>query len=395
MVTLPSIHELGLWGTPGGASTGSPSLGRPQISTPSRSETYSQRHVKTEDRDSLQLLTQPTYGHRSRSSVSTTCNVSSTSYWGAQWRTSSTFTLQPRVKTEQHQDLFEGDSLSSDRRRGSADSVSSTPSLSGSFTSSISSNDSISPALTPSIPQEFPNSAYFWDLGSKELLLAQAPVEYDSWSKLYLRDALSSRTPRRFQRASKAPDAPRGSLQPAYKVQKRERARPKNTGTAHCNEKYTTEENRFLVYFRVDHPLSWQQMEVVYNERFTYGARPHRTDGGLQSQFYRLNTVCPEMTEDKLLVFGPRTAREKENKSIKFNEYDNLTFDCKVREGGKVSLIDRYAEQIVEENWPWIKPEDMREAKKLADLRRPHRLAWEAFKKANPALFSQTEDAKL
>lgn len=192
--------------------------------------------------------------------------------------------------------------------------------------------------------------------------------EYDSWPRLFLRDALSStRIPRRNQ-ASKAPDSPRGSLQPAYKVQKRERARPKNTGTAHCNEKYTTEENRFLIYFRVDHPLSWQQMEIVYNERFTHGSRPHRTDGGLQSQFYRLNTVCPEMTEDKLLVFGPRTEEEKNDMSVKFNEYDNLTFDCKVRMGGKVSLIDRYAEQIVEENWSWIRPEDMREAKKLGEL---------------------------
>lgn len=269
--------------------------------------------------------------------------------------------------SREQQNGFEDQNSSSDQRRGSADSVSSTPSLSGSFTSSRSSSDSASPALTPSTPQEIPNSAYLWDLGGKDVLQAHAPIEFDGWSRSLAREALSSRT-RYSLHKDRAPGSPRGSLQPAYKVQKKERARPKSTGTAHCNEKYTTEENRFLIYFRVDHPLSWQQIEVAYNERFTRGSRPHRTDGGLQSQFYRLNTVCPEMTEGKQLVFGPKTEEDKKNMSLKFNEYDNLTFDCKVRMGGKVSLIDRYAEQIVEENWEWIKPEDMREAKILGKL---------------------------
>jgi hypothetical protein len=193
--------------------------------------------------------------------------------------------------------------------------------------------------------------------------VTQAP-ESDNWSKTLLQQPLSSRIPRRS--SHKALGSPGlGSLQRPYKVQKRERARPKNTGQAHCNEKYTTEENRFLIYFRVDHPMSWQQLESAYNERFTYGSRPHRTDGGLQSQFYRLNTICPEMTDDKLLVFGPRSQLEAD--THKYNEYDNMTFDCKVRLGGKVSLIDRYAEQIVEENWSWITDEDMLEAMRLGE----------------------------
>jgi len=270
-------------------------------------------------------------------------------------------TLEPPVEI-QKQDLFEDYGSSSNRRRGSADSAASTPSLVGSFTSNCSRG--VSPTSTPSTPHEFQNSAYLWDAKPKEHPQAQSP-DYDSWSKAYLRESLTSRGPRRNHHKTKATDCSPGSHQPAYKVQKRERAKPKNNnGLAHCNEKYTSEENRFLIYFRVDHPLSWQQLEVEYNKRFPESTRPYRTDGGLQSQFYRLNTVCPEMTEDKLLVFGP-TAEHKQDESTKFNEYDNMTFDCKVRMGGKVSLIDRYAEQIVECNYPWITSEDMREAEKL------------------------------
>lgn len=210
-----------------------------------------------------------------------------------------------------------------------------------------------------------PNSAYYWDLGGQEHPLTAAP-ESDSWIKTLLQHPLYSRIPRRSSFKGHIRSPRLGSQQhPPYKVQKRERAKPKNTGQAHCNEKYTTEENRFLIYFRVDHPMSWQQLEVAYNERFTRGSRPHRTDGGLQSQFYRLNTVCPEMTDDKLLVFGPRSKLEADKH--KYNEYDNMTFDCKVRLGGKVSLIDRYAEQIVEENWSWISREDMARAKRLGE----------------------------
>lgn len=315
-------------------------------------------------------------------------------------------TLEPPVEI-QTQDAFEKYRSSSNRRRGSADSISSTPSLVGSFTSSCS--DNTPPASTPGTPHEFHNSAYLWDPNPKENLQVPAP-DYDSrWSKTYHQE--SSRTHRRNYSTTKSCNVSRGSQQPAYKVQRRERARPKNiSGQAHCNEKYTDEENRFLIYFRVDHPLSWQQLEAEYNRRFPEGTRPYRTDGGLQSQFYRQNTVCPEMTDDKLLVFGPteeheaqiKEAHETKDKTLmlSFNEYDNMTFDCKVRLGGKVSLIDRYAEQIAECDYPWMTEQDKTEARRLGEsflsytfnalghlltsypaaLRHPYRLAWEARK---------------
>jgi hypothetical protein len=200
-----------------------------------------------------------------------------------------------------------------------------------------------------------------WDLGGKDYGLVQASESDSIWIKPFLHNPFSSKFPRRHSHKAQSPSL--GSQQSAYKVQKKERAKPKNTGQAHCNEKYTTEEDRFLVYFRVDHTMTWQQVETMYNERFTRGSRPYRTDGGLQSQFYRLNKVCPVLTDDKLLVFGPTT--EAEAKVNQYNEYDNLTWDCKQRQGKPASLVDRYAEQIVEEQWEWISEEDMAEAKRL------------------------------
>lgn len=156
---------------------------------------------------------------------------------------------------------------------------------------------------------------------------------------------MSSKIPR--SGSHNGPGSPRqGSQRPALQSSEEGAGQAKRTGQAHCNEKYTTEENRFLVYFRVDHPISWQKLEAVYNKRFRHGSRPHRTDGGLQSQFYRLNTVCPDVTDDKLVI-GPRSQLEATRH--KYNEYDNMTFDCKVRLGGKVSLIHRNAEQIVQD----------------------------------------------
>jgi len=356
-----------------------PYRGRSQTSSPSNNHGYYPPRLYKSKDHTPQTLPPLTYSHHSSSTLSTTCESACITFGSyalteadrgvfsappscdMSSRATGVIPAQSSTKTAR-QCAFEEYSSSADRRhdwrRDSSESVASTPSLVGSFTSSCSSTDGTSPALTPTTP---PDSESLWDLGGKEYLLSHVP-ESDMWSKPFLHNPFSSRIPRRNNMYNAR--SPRlGSQQPPYKVQKKERAKPKNNGQAHCNEKYTTEEDRFLIYFRVDHTMTWQQLETIYNERFTYGSRPYRTDGGLQSQFYRLNKVCPVLTEDKLLVFGPTNAAEKLMNY--YNEYDNLTWDCKQRQGKPASLVDRYAEQIVAENWSWISEEDMAEARRL------------------------------
>lgn len=112
------------------------------------------------------------------------------------------------------------------------------------------------------------------------------------------------------------------------------------------NKKYSTEQNFFVCYHHCDLNLEWKVTEQLFAER--YPEEPNRTDQGLQSIFYRLNKECPVITDDKLLVFRSDPPKKRAGGKREYNEYNNKFHDAKVRNFGKVSLIDRYAEQIVE-----------------------------------------------
>jgi hypothetical protein len=175
----------------------------------------------------------------------------------------------------------------------------------------------------------------------------------------------------------------------------------KQEGEGHCNIKYSDEQHHFLIYCHDDLNMTWDQIKDAYSKQFPGG--PKRDVAGVQSIHYRINAECPVRTEDNLLVFGGQEVdgdghnkTDAHGKVPKFNQYDNMVFKALIRTTGKVSLIDRYAEQVAEYNWPWIKPEDMQRARDLAAKRRPYRQAWEARKQAKKAESnSQAYDSKL
>ncbi|KAB5570654.1 hypothetical protein GE09DRAFT_1055459 [Coniochaeta sp. 2T2.1] len=455
MVRLPSIRELGLWGTVGASEdVAMPDLRRSRTASPSNVDACSPRFIKTEDQDhhaSSQLQPAPSLRASHCESASLIRpNLSPLSPTNSDTGSSlslknskaypSIFALEPRVSTTHN--AFEDCSWStSQRRRDSDDSVAgtvtSTPSLDGSCASFCSSGDEASPALAPSTPRDVSQAPYFRDLSSEwqqqqqqHHLSFQQASDYDHHviSEPFFKDpfyislppssaiprralppppnrrsANPSSTPRRRSPSSRQPSSPPSS----YRIEKpkTQRAKPKNmTGEAHCNEKYTQEENFFLIHHRGDLAMPWKQVERLFDQRFCSGGsgsgtgsgssgRPYRREGGVQSQYYRLNARCPQMAgADKLLVFGPRPGGVHDRGADRFDENDNLVFECKVRRGIKRSLVERYAEQVVEGRYEWIPEEVMREAERLAALRRPHRLAWEAEKASNPALTELAKD---
>jgi hypothetical protein len=164
----------------------------------------------------------------------------------------------------------------------------------------------------------------------------------------------------------------------------------KHEGEGHCNIKYSDEQHHFLIYCHDDLNMTWDQIKDAFSQQFPGG--PTRDVAGVQSIHYRINAECPVRTEDNLLVFGEpevdgdgQKRVDANGKAPRFNQYDNMVFKALIRTTGKVSLIDRYAEQVVEYNWSWIKPADMQRARDLAAKRRPYRQAWEARKQAKKA----------
>ncbi|KAK1765701.1 hypothetical protein QBC33DRAFT_131799 [Phialemonium atrogriseum] len=141
--------------------------------------------------------------------------------------------------------------------------------------------------------------------------------------------------------------------------------------TPHINKEYTLEQNLWIIYNHVDLKKPWKEVEDEFGCYF--GIKVKRTDGGLQSTYYRWNEECPVIDEDGLLEYGEGDS---------FNKWDVKTHKAKVRGHGKISLIDRYASEVVEAGFSWILPQDMVKARQLAERRRPYREAYERRKKA-------------
>ena len=124
----------------------------------------------------------------------------------------------------------------------------------------------------------------------------------------------------------------------------------------HINKEYTEEQNFWIIYQTVDRKQPWSAIEKDFRRQF--GIDVKRTDGGLQSTYYRWNAECPVIDHDGQLQYGTGPG---------FNKWNVKTHQAKVRQRGEVSLIDRYATEIVAARFNWILPSDMMKARKLGE----------------------------
>lgn len=273
-------------------------------------------------------------------------------------------------------------------RRSSCESNCSAPSLAGSDVSSPVSSprtplDGHFSFNTPShqLPAPLPQYGSKFQLGStSEYLLAQAKgfdsrqLRRPSWPVQAM--------PFRHPRYSPPLPPPQSShhtssglfSDEALRRGERGAVSKKSPKTPHINKEYTLEQNLWIIYNHVDMKKPWKEVEDEFGRYF--GIKVKRTDGGLQSTYYRWNEECPVIDDNGLLEYGEGDG---------FNKWDVRTHKAKVRGYGKISLIDRYASEVVEANYSWILPHDMARAQQLAARRRPYREAYEARKKARLA----------
>ncbi|GKT88287.1 hypothetical protein Ct61P_06137 [Colletotrichum tofieldiae] len=144
-----------------------------------------------------------------------------------------------------------------------------------------------------------------------------------------------------------------------YRPSRRPRRSP--TGSR-CNVKYTIQQVDFIDYFRVDHHLSWKEVEAKYAAVFPEDAAKGHKRGpqGLQGVYYRKNKQIPATDPNNLLVF---------------DEDDNpKTFQCDVREQGKkmnnsIGLLGMHPERAI--TYSWVSEEHKRQYEKLGESPQP------------------------
>ncbi|KAK1727369.1 uncharacterized protein BDZ83DRAFT_717886 [Colletotrichum acutatum] len=154
--------------------------------------------------------------------------------------------------------------------------------------------------------------------------------------------------------------------------------RPRRSPTgSRCNVKYTIQQVDFIDYFRVDHHLSWKEVEAKYASVFPEDAAKGHKRGpqGLQGVYYRKNKQIPATDPNNLLVF---------------DEDDNpKTFQCDVREQGKkmnnsIGLLGMHPERAI--TYAWVSEEHKRQYDKLGRARQAQLDAAEARKKRRRAI---------
>ncbi|KZL88082.1 hypothetical protein CI238_10856 [Colletotrichum incanum] len=124
--------------------------------------------------------------------------------------------------------------------------------------------------------------------------------------------------------------------------------RPRKSPTGpRCNVKYTIQQIDFIDYFRVDHQLSWKDVEVKYAAVFPEDAAKgyRRGPQGLQGVYYRKNKQIPATDENNLLLFD--------------DENNLKTLVSIVREQNKmhkpIGLLQMHPERAI--NYPWVTDE--------------------------------------
>ncbi|KAF9874072.1 hypothetical protein CkaCkLH20_08444 [Colletotrichum karsti] len=154
--------------------------------------------------------------------------------------------------------------------------------------------------------------------------------------------------------------------------------RPRRSPTgSRCNVKYTIQQVDFIDYFRVDHHLSWKEVEAKYASVFPEDAAKGHKRGpqGLQGVYYRKNKQIPATDQNNLFIF---------------DEDDNpRTFQCDVREQGKkmnnsIGLLAMHPERAI--NYSWVSDEHKRQFEKVGRARQAQLDAAEQRKKRRRAI---------
>ncbi|KAK0630584.1 hypothetical protein B0T17DRAFT_224624 [Bombardia bombarda] len=65
------------------------------------------------------------------------------------------------------------------------------------------------------------------------------------------------------------------------------------------NQKYTEEQNFFMIYHKADRSMQWAEITELFNSYFHDG----RTRGGLECAYYRTNWEIPATTNEGLMIF--------------------------------------------------------------------------------------------
>ncbi len=247
-------------------------------------------------------------------------------------------------------------------RRGSCDSLaSSAPSLA--YTSAVS-----SPSMSPEIPA-FHVPAKFHTMNPSEQAFAEG-MGYDSRGQRRP-SVISHAQGGRIAKLSPSPPVSHyPSLQPALGGKpRRAPPRPSPTGRGHINTPYAEEQNYWIIYHKVDLGLSWKEIEDRYNGMF-----PHlgRTDGGLQSTFYRFNDRTPMMTEDRLLVLDDNSPETYAGVGYRTHKVKARSSGKRGEISGRVTLIERYAEQVADRGYKWVHPKDLELARQIGEFSTDH-----------------------
>ena len=253
------------------------------------------------------------------------------------------------------------------RRRSSCESNSSVPSLTdalSNMSSPVSSprtpSDSHFSFHMPQLPMPHPAYGAKFQLNSEsEYFLAQAKG-FDSRNWRYPSSQIHFRNPRYSPRQVHAvvPQVtvrtPRRSASDETLRRERGAVCKRSPKTPHINKEYTLEQNLWIIYNHVDLKKAWKEVEEDFGRRF--GNQVQRTDGGLQSTYYRWNEECPAISPDGLLEYGEGDG---------YNKWDVKVVKAKIRTEGKIPVIDRYATEIVEAGYPWVLEHDMARARQL------------------------------
>jgi len=201
----------------------------------------------------------------------------------------------------------------------------------------------------------------------------------------YVRDGPSSGTSRASSDTSRtssdASSAHPVASPPMTRRVIRERSRRNNNNTRkrlHPYQIYTIPENMFIIYHYVDLGLSWYDIESRYKKWFPSrpgsSERLDRTRSGLQCQYYRLNSRIPKLNAEGLLDLGPFTAEERKDRRVVSQEpypfqggvvYRVCQVKCRGT-GPQVSLFERFPEEVVFGDYPWILPEHQTDERMIA-----------------------------
>ena len=120
----------------------------------------------------------------------------------------------------------------------------------------------------------------------------------------------------------------------------------------HITRRYSEEQAHFVIYHIVDLQLPWKEVEARFKRWFP--TELDRSEGGLQSIFYRCNEAIPCLTPDGLLELD----EAMKPKTTKILARDD-----------RVQLVRRYPEEVVRRQYRWVLHEHMCQAKILGSPR--------------------------